>query len=327
VAERVAGSLAEPFHIQGQVLHVGASIGIAMATDRSRSAQAIVRDADQTMYLAKRRGSRWEVYHPDQQVVTTTRIDLEGELRQALDREELRLFYQPEIDVHDGSVVAVEALLRWQHPERGLLGPAEFVPFAEQNGLIVPIGEWVLAECCGQLARWRERGACGPELSANVNLSAYQLLDGALPTTVQRVLKGTGIESDALCLELTETAFVEDLETSVAALDALHELGVSLSLDDFGTGYSSLWVLDRYPLDNLKIDRSFVARLDSGERARRLFTAVVGVAQALGLRSVAEGVETREQLDTITDMGCDSAQGFFLSRPREPEVIEPLLQV
>jgi EAL domain-containing protein (putative c-di-GMP-specific phosphodiesterase class I) len=259
--------------------------------------------------------------------VATSRIGLEGELRQALDRRELRLFYQPEIDVHDGSVVAVEALLRWQHPERGLLGPVEFVPFAEQNRLIVPIGEWVLAESCGQLARWRERGACGSKMRVNVNLSACQLLNGDLAATVQRVLEATGVEPGALCLELTETAFVEDLETSVATLHALHELGVSLSLDDFGTGYSSLSVLDRYPLDNIKIDRSFVARLDSGDRARRLFTAVVGVAQALGLRSVAEGVETRAQLDSITDMGCDSAQGFFLSRPREPEVIEPLLRV
>ena len=327
VAERIAGSLAEPFYIQGQVLYVGASMGIALATDRSRPPQAILRDADQTMYLAKRRGTRWELYQPDQQLVATSRIGLEGELRQALDRRELRLFYQPEIDVHDGSVVAVEALLRWQHPERGLLGPVEFVPFAEQNRLIVPIGEWVLAESCGQLARWRERGACGSQMRVNVNLSACQLLDGDLAATVQRVLEETGIEPDALCLELTETAFVEDLDRSVATLHALHELGVSLSLDDFGTGYSSLSVLDRYPLDNIKIDRSFVARLDSGERARRLFTAVVGVAQALGLRSVAEGVETRAQLDTITDMGCDSAQGFFLSRPREPEVIEPLLRV
>jgi diguanylate cyclase len=327
VAERIAGSLAEPFHIQGQVLYVGVSIGIALATDRSRPPQTIVRDADQTMYVAKRRGTRWELYQPDQQVVATSRIGLEGELRQALDRRELRLFYQPEIDVHDGSVVAVEALLRWRHPERGLLGPVEFVPFAEQNRLIVPIGEWVLAESCGQLARWRERGACGPKMRVNVNLSACQLLDGDLAATVQRALEETGIEPEALCLELTETAFVEDLDTSVATLHALHELGVSLSLDDFGTGYSSLSVLDRYPLDNIKIDRSFVARLDSGDRARRLFTAVVGVAQALGLRSVAEGVETRVQLDTITDMGCDSAQGFFLSRPREPEVIEPLLRV
>jgi EAL domain-containing protein (putative c-di-GMP-specific phosphodiesterase class I) len=223
--------------------------------------------------------------------------------------------------------VAVEALLRWQHPDRGLLSPSEFIPFAEQNGLIAPVGEWVLARSCHQLARWREDGVCGRGLSANVNLSACQLLDDDLPDTVCRVLEETGLEPSALCLELTETAFVGDLETSVAALDALHRLGVSLSLDDFGTGYSSLSVLDRYPLDKLKIDRSFVARLESGERARRLFAAVVGMAQALGLRSVAEGVETREQLDMIAAMGCDSAQGFFLSRPCEPELIEALLHV
>ncbi|MDQ5834565.1 MAG: EAL domain-containing protein [Actinomycetota bacterium] len=327
VAERIAGSLAEPFEIAGQQLYVGASIGIAVAADRSRPPEAIVRDADQTMYVAKRRGSRWELFHPDQEVITTSRLGLEGELRLALERDELRLYYQPEIDVQGGGVIAVEALLRWQHPERGLLAPGEFIPLAEESGLIVPIGEWVLAESCGQLARWRATGACGPALSANVNLSACQLLDSDLSATVEHVLEKTGLEPGALCLELTETAFVEDLDTSVAVLKALRELGVILSLDDFGTGYSSLSVLDRYPLDKLKIDRSFVARLDSGDRARRLFTAVVGVAQALGLSSVAEGVETREQLDTITDMGCDSAQGFFLSRPREPEVIEALLRL
>ncbi len=327
VAERIAGSLAEPFYLDGHQLHVGASIGIAVAADRSRPAEAIVRDADQTMYVAKRRGTRWELFHPDQEVVSASRPDLEGELRHALERDEFRLFYQPEIDVHGGGVVAVEALLRWHHPERGLLGPGEFIPFAEQSGLIVPIGEWVLGESCRQLARWRETGACGPHLSANVNLSARQLLDADLTATVRRALEESGIEAGALCLELTETSFVDDLETSVAALAALRELGVSLSLDDFGTGYSSLSVLDQYPLDKLKIDRSFVARLDSGERARRLFTAVVGVAQALGLHSVAEGIETREQLDSIIDMGCDSAQGFFLARPHEPELIEPLLRV
>ena len=327
VAGRIADSLAEPFHLAGRELYVGASIGIAVAEDRSRPAEEIVRDADQTMYMAKRRGSPCEVFHPDQQVVTSSRLALEGELGLALERDELRLVYQPEIDVQGGGVAAVEALLRWQHPERGLLAPGEFIPFAERSGLIVPIGEWVLAESCGQLARWRATGACGPELSANVNVSACQLSGSDLPATVERVLGQTGIEASALCLELTETAFVEDLEKSIAALDALRELGVTLSLDDFGTGYSSLSVLDRYPLDKLKIDRSFVARLDSGDRARRLFTAVVGVAQALGLHSVAEGVETREQLDTITDMGCDSAQGFFLSRPREPDVIEPLLRL
>jgi diguanylate cyclase len=327
VAERIAGSLAQPFRIDGHELHVGASTGIAIATDRSRPPEALVRDADQTMYLAKRRGSRWELYSPDQRVSIDTRLGLEAELRQALDRDELRLFYQPEVDVHEGTIVAVEALLRWEHPECGLLPPGDFIPFAEESGLIVPVGEWVLLESCRQLARWREAGICGATMSANVNLSARQLIDRDLPATVKRALEQSDVEPAALCLELTETAFVDDLEASVHALGELHRLGVRLSLDDFGTGYSSLSVLDRYPLDQLKIDRSFVARLASGERARRLFSSVVGVAHALGLQSVAEGVETRDQLDTITDMGCYSAQGFFLSRPGEPDVIEALLRL
>jgi diguanylate cyclase len=327
VAERIAARLAEPFEIDGRDLEVGASIGIAVAADRARPPEAVVRDADQAMYAAKRRGSRLELLDPSERVVAVARRGLGGELRRALESDELRLFYQPEIDLQGGGVVAVEALLRWQHPERGLLSPNEFIPFAEQNGLIGLVGEWVLARSCRQLARWREDGVCGAGLSANVNLSACQLLDDDLADTVCRVLEETGLEPSALCLELTETAFVGDLETSVAALHALHRLGVTLSLDDFGTGYSSLSVLDRYPLDKLKIDRSFVARLESGERARRLFAAVVGMARALALRSVAEGVETREQLDMIAAMGCDSAQGFFLSHPREPELIEPLLRV
>jgi diguanylate cyclase (GGDEF)-like protein len=327
VAERIAAKLAEPFEIDGYEVHVGASLGIAVAADRTRSPEAIVRAADQAMYVAKRRGSRLELFDREQRVVAVARRGFEGELRQALEGDELRLFYQPEVDLHGGAVVAVEALLRWQHPERGLLGPGEFIPFAEQNGLIAPVGEWVLTESCRQLARWREAGVCGPGLSVNVNLSACQLIDDDLPDTVRRVLEETGIEASALCLELTETAFVDDVDTSVAALGALHRLGVSLSLDDFGTGYSSLSVLDRYPLDKLKIDRSFVARLNSGERARRLFTAVVGVAQALGLRSVAEGVETRQQLDAVTAMGCDSAQGFYLSRPCEPDRMGNVLRV
>jgi diguanylate cyclase (GGDEF)-like protein len=325
VAERIAGALAEPFHVEGHELYVGASIGITTAGDRSRTPDELIRDADQTMYLAKRRASRWEVFDPNGGADAGGKLGLDSELRRALECEELRLYYQPEMDVASSLVVGVEALLRWEHPERGLLPPGEFIPFAEESGLILPVGEWVLGEACRQLARWRGAGVCGPELVANVNLSARQLADRDLPDTVARILSETGLEPSALCLELTETAFVEDLDRSVELLAALRELGVTLSLDDFGTGYSSLSVLDRYPLDKLKIDRSFVARLDSGERARRLFAAVVGVAQALGLRSVAEGIETQEQLDTIAAMGCDSAQGFYLSRPQEPRALETLL--
>ena len=326
VAERIGVALAAPFHIARRELHIGASIGIAMASDRSRPAEGLVRDADQTMYAAKRRGTSWELFDPDSRVPVTASLGLEGELRYALERDELRLHYQPEIDVHTFGVVAVEALLRWEHPDRGLLPPGEFIPFAEASGLIVPIGEWVLAEACRQLARWREAGDCEASLTVNVNLSAPQLADRHLPGRVKRILGETGVEASALCLELTETAFVGDLEAAGEALGSLRALGVMLSLDDFGTGYSSLSVLDRYPLDNLKIDRSFVARLDSGERARRLFTAVVGVAGALGLRCVAEGIETEEQLRLITAAGCDAAQGFFLSRPLKPDAMAKMLR-
>jgi diguanylate cyclase (GGDEF)-like protein len=325
VAERIAGALAEPFEVDGREVLVGASIGIALAGDGSHTAETLVRDADQTMHRAKERGSRWELFDPETLERANSRLSVESELHRALARRELRVYYQPEVDLRTGRVLGVESLVRWQHPERGMLPPGEFIPFAEESGLIVEIGEWVIEEACTQLARWRALGVCDSSLTVNVNLSARQLSEPNLAATVARILDSTGVPPANLCLELTETAVVSDVDRAAEVLDGLKRVGVTLSLDDFGTGYSSLSVLDRYPLDTIKIDRSFVRRLGSGERADRLFTAIVGVAHALKLRTVAEGVETREQLAHVARVGCDTAQGFYLARPEDPGVVGELL--
>jgi EAL domain-containing protein (putative c-di-GMP-specific phosphodiesterase class I) len=279
------------------------------------------------MYRAKKRGSRYELPDAAASARMARRLDLETELRDAFEREELRLHFQPEIDLARKTIFSAEALLRWQHPDRGLVPPAEFVPEAEESGLIVPIGEWVLRGACQQLATWRAAGICAPNMTVSVNLSPRQLFDPGLVLAIEKALGESGVPASALCLELTESAVAGDPGDLVERLRELKRMGMSLSLDDFGTGLSSLSAVDRYPLDMLKIDRSFVGRLDGGGlRARRLFSVVVGVAHAVGLRAVAEGVETREQLESVAHLGCDAAQGFYLCRPGTADTIAPSLR-
>jgi Amt family ammonium transporter len=283
----------------------------------------LIRDADQAMYEAKRTRNRYRVAEDGPSVTSNGGLLVENDLHQAVEREELRLYYQPELDLVSKTIFGVEALLRWQHPERGLLAPADFLQAAEDTGLIVPIGEWVLSAACKQLASWFSEGVCAPELTVSVNLSLRQLCDDRLIDSVERAIKAAGIPASSLCLEITEAAVAADAERAVEQLEALKRLGVSLSLDDFGVGVSSLSVLDSYPVDMLKIDRSFVQRLGSGLRQQRLFASIVDLARSLGLRPVAEGVETREQLEEIAHLGCDAAQGFYLSRPGVAALIGP----
>ena len=323
VAERLSGGLTDPFRVEGHEIYVGASIGIALAGDRSVTPEALIRDADQAMYQAKRANSRYRVTEGGTSRMAAPQLHIENDLHRALDREELRLYYQPEVDLEQRIIFGVEGLLRWQHPERGMLAPADFMPAAENTGLIIPIGEWVLSTACQQLARWRGEGLCTPELSMSVNLSLRQLCDEGLVDAVSSAIREADIPPSAICLEITEAAVAADAVNAVEQLEALKALGVSISLDDFGVGVSSLSVLDRYPLDMLKIDRSFVQRLDTGLRPERLFAAIVGVAHSLGLRAVAEGVETGEQLEQISRIGCDAAQGFYLSRPGAAALIGP----
>lgn len=315
VAERLSAGLVEPFAVDGQELYVGASLGIALAGEVANDAKSLLRAADRAMYQAKRYGTRYEVSREATVERPTERLSLETQLHRALEREELRLVYQPEIDLRDQRILGVEALIRWQHPERGLVAPAEFLPLAEETGLIVPMGEWTIHEAVRQLGRWREAGLCHPDMQMSVNLSMRQLVDRELIARVESALRDAQVPARALCFEVTESVVAADPQQAGERLEALRALGVSLSLDDFGTGLSTLSVLDRYPLDTLKIDRSFVARFEAGLRAKRIFAAVLGVARAAGLTAVAEGVETRTQLEEVARMGCDAVQGFFLSRP------------
>jgi EAL domain-containing protein (putative c-di-GMP-specific phosphodiesterase class I) len=245
------------------------------------------------------------------------RLETASDLRRALDREELRLFYQPQVELPSGRVDGVEALLRWEHPERGLVGPDDFIPLAEETGLIVPIGQWVLETACRQAARW-------DPLVVSVNLSPRQLCEPGLPDGVRRALEHARLPASRLCLELTESTIAGRSDGMIEMLKALKEVGVGLSLDDFGTGYSSLSALDEYPVDAVKVDRSFVGRLDDPER-RDVFAAVLAVAHALRLKAVAEGVEEARQLSVVRRLGCDAAQGNLFAPAGPVKAIEPLL--
>ena len=327
IAERVQDCFASPFVLGGTEHFISASIGVAVRTTGEDGPEELIRDADAAMYHAKQRGrARYEVFDATMRSSALDRLRIEGELRQALDRDELRLHYQPVISLRTGEIVAVEALVRWQHPERGLLGPGEFVPVAEESGLIVPLGKWVLREAVRMAAHWR---ALRPEpavpLVVSVNLSARQMGEPDLVATVAETLRECEVDPRQLALEITESLLVEDPLASAETLGALQELGVKLVLDDFGTGYSSLGYVKHFPLDFLKLDRSFVAELGEGERDAAIVGAVVEMSRALEARVVAEGIETEGQLERIIALGCDLGQGFYFARPLPPERIDEVL--
>ena len=323
VAERISAGLAEAFDLDGEPVLASASVGIAFAGTRTSTPEALIRQADRAMYRAKKAHRRYELAAVEPVSATPGPVPVELQLEQALENEELVLHYQPEFDLSANEIFSAEALLRWRHPERGLVAPDQFIPAAEHSGLIVPIGEWVLDEACRQLVEWRRHDICAPGMSMSVNLSRRQLADPDLAEKVETVLARSGVAPQDVCFEVTESGVADEPEVALRRLAELKELGVELSLDDFGTGLSSLAVLDAYPLDMLKIDRSFVASLGQGMRPQRLFAAIVGVAHALGLRAVAEGIETQDQLDTVARIGCDAVQGFHLCRPGAADVIAP----
>jgi diguanylate cyclase (GGDEF)-like protein len=326
IAKRLEDGVAQPFAIDGHEIFIGASIGIAFAGHPSERPDELIRNADQTMYRAKQRSTGFELFDQEMHARAMHRMETENELHRALDRGELALVYQPEVHLPSGDIFAVEALLRWHHPERGVLEPREFIPLAEETGLIVPIGEWVLEEACGQLARWREQIPSADALVMSVNLSPRQLAHPGLVETVAATLEATGVDPSRLSLEVTERTVAGDPERAGAVLDALKVLGVALSIDDFGTGYSSLTALDRFPMDVLKIDRSFVERLGEGPERRAIFAASLRVAEALHLTAVAEGVEEPEQLRELEELGCAAAQGYYFARPGSGETVGELLR-
>jgi diguanylate cyclase (GGDEF)-like protein len=320
-AERLGALLRAPVPVDGRAHVLTVSIGVCVTTDPDRSPEDLVRDADTAMYRAKEHGrDRCELFGAEMLADVTRRLEVEAGLRGALARGELRLHYQPEVDLGSGRVHAVEALLRWQHPEEGLLAPAEFMAIAEDSGLIVPIGAWVIGEACRQAAAW---SAC--PVTMRVNLSARQLRDPAFLDVVADALRGSGFPPDRLCLELTESMLMQDVEHSGAVLSKLRAIGVRLALDDFGTGYSSLAYLRHLRVDRLKVDRSFMPELAERPAEQTIVAAIVGMARGLGIPVTAEGIETAEQLELVRALGCDAAQGFLLARPAAPEDVAGLL--
>jgi diguanylate cyclase (GGDEF)-like protein/PAS domain S-box-containing protein len=326
ICERIAEALQPPFVLDGEQRFLTASIGLTVTGPREAGASELLRDADAAMYRAKEQGkSRCSVFDEELREHAIERLDLESGLRHALEREELRLVYQPEVDLASGRIVAVEALLRWAHPVHGIVSPAKFIPIAEQSGLIVPIGAWVLQEACRTAAGWR-RVPAGRGLEVAVNLSPRQLGSVELLDVVSAALADADLEPSALCLEITETALMADVRSATETLQKLKALGVRLAIDDFGIGYSSLMHLKQLlPVDLLKIDKSFVDGVTETAEDHAIVEAVINLAAALGVDAIAEGVETSEQASALRLMSCGLAQGFHFARPVAADTIVELL--
>ena len=325
VATKILERFTEPFILNGHRLFASPSIGIAMFPGDGDDADSLLENADVAMYRAKQRGRRtFCSYDRSMNDHAHERLKLESQLHTAVERGELRLHYQPKIHLPTGRVMGMEALLRWEHPELGLLQPASFINLAEESGLIVPVGEWALGEACRQNQAWVEAGF--QPLSVAVNLSLRQFQQQRIGDVVARILRSTGLEPSLLELEVTESLVMQDPDDVCAELLDLKALGVKCSIDDFGTGYSGLSHLTVFPIDKLKIDRSFVATIKDGQPAP-IVVAVVALAHGLGLEVVAEGVETTEQLERLQQLGCDEMQGYLFSRPLTPERFEQLLML
>jgi diguanylate cyclase (GGDEF)-like protein len=325
MAERLLRVFDEPVFIDGVSVGTYASVGLAFGSD-AETAGELLRNADLAMYEAKRAGGACvAAYKPGLHTAVLRRTELEAELRVAITEEQFVLHYQPIVELSSGRIVGTEALVRWQHPTRGLLAPADFITPAEMSGLIVPLGAWVIRTACEQTARWQLEDPDGAPVSISVNLSPRQLADRGLVTTVAAALYDSGLDPASLCLEITEGSVIKDFEATIPTLQALRTLGVSLALDDFGTGYSSLSYLKKLPVNTVKIDRSFVGDLDDETRNSQIVLAIVELAHALGMSVTAEGAETASQLRTLTAMQCDLAQGFALGRPMPPCVVRHLL--
>jgi EAL domain-containing protein (putative c-di-GMP-specific phosphodiesterase class I) len=318
IARRIVEALSQPFRLQGQQLFVSASVGIAAYPDDGVDAATLLKNADTAMYGAKQNGrNNFQFYLAEMNANAALRLQTEHQLHLALERGEFELHYQPKVKLaggaSTGTVSGFEALLRWRHPERGLVAPYEFIGILEETGLILPVGEWVIAEVCRQLGAWSAGYPSVPPVA--INLSARQLGHAGLPETVRAIVEAAGVDPRLLEFELTESMLMADPEGAVRILHELKRQGMRLSVDDFGTGYSSLAYLKRFPLDALKIDRTFVRDLPGDSDDAAITKAVISLAHSLNLKVVAEGVETVGQLDALRAYGCDEVQGYYIGRP------------
>jgi diguanylate cyclase (GGDEF)-like protein/PAS domain S-box-containing protein len=323
-AQKVLDAVSRPYNIDGHELVSTPSVGIAVYPGDGADVDTLLRNADAAMYHAKENGrNNYQFFTQDMNARALERLSLERSLRRALERDELRLHYQPQYDISSGRVVGMEALIRWEHPEHGLMSPARFMPFAEESGLILPIGEWVLQEACRQNRAWQDAGL--PRLRVSVNISAVQFRQADFVHTVDRALGVSGLDARYLELEVTESAIMHDAEQVTESLRQLKGMRLELAIDDFGTGYSSLSYLKRFPIDRLKIDKSFVRDVTADTDDAAIIVAIIALTRNLGLRTIAEGVETSEQLDFLRQQGCHEAQGFLLSKPLPPPDCAALL--
>jgi diguanylate cyclase (GGDEF)-like protein/PAS domain S-box-containing protein len=326
LAGRICEAVGDNVEVGGRRMQVSVSVGIVLADAERTDPEAVLRDADAAMYRAKERGrARVELFDSSLRERVMERLDAEAALRLAIDRGELRLVFQPEVSLTDGTVVGVEALMRWQHPERGLLGPGAFLPMAEETGLIVPMGTWALEQACRHATMWRGSHRDAPPFVVWVNLSARQLCEPGLPDRVAEIVADTGADPTMVGIEITESVLMEDIDAVGAALHALEALGLKLAIDDFGTGFSSLSYLKQFPVHMLKVDQSFVAGLGQDDGDSAIVRAVIELAHSLGLTAVAEGVETAQQMAALRRLGCDAAQGYYFDRPGSPAAISALL--
>jgi EAL domain-containing protein (putative c-di-GMP-specific phosphodiesterase class I) len=325
VAQTLLSALSLPLEVDGQEHNVLASLGIALFPEDGKTLRELMSNADSAMYHAKRMGrGNYQFFTPEMNAAASARLALERDLRRALDQQEFELHYQPKVDVKSGQVLGMEALLRWRHPERGLVPPADFIPLAEEIGLITPIGAWVLKTACRQNREWQHLGL--PRLRVAVNLSAVQFRQQDLPEFVAGVLAETGLDPSCLELEVTESVVMHNAREAAQVLEKLHAQGIHISIDDFGTGYSSLSYLKQFRLDTLKIDRSFVRDISSDADDAAIVRSVIALAHSLRLGVIAEGVETREQLDYLEALDCDEYQGYLRSKPLAAEEFERFLR-
>ncbi len=325
IARSVLDGFAEPFLLDGHELFITPSLGIAVYPYDGGDPDLLLKNADSAMFRAKERGGNgYEFFTADMTARAAERLTLENSLRRALEREEFELHYQPQVDLLTGTVVGVEALVRWHNPDNGMVSPARFIPVAEETGLIEPLGEWVLATACRQARAWQEQGM--DPLRVAVNLSARQLRRATLDATVRAALEGAGLAAEWLELEITESAVMEDPEAAIALLARVKEMGVLIAVDDFGTGYSSLSQIKRFPLDKLKVDQSFVRDIAVDENDAQIAAAIIAMGRSLNLRVIAEGVETPEQLRFLLMRGCDEMQGYYFSRPLPVDALTDLLR-
>jgi len=324
-AQRLVEQLSAPYLLGKKDCHVTVSIGISTFPADGSDSQSLIKAADVAMYRAKETGrNNYQFYLPSMNIHTLERLELESDLRRALERGEFLLHYQPKVEVASGLITGVEALLRWKHPLRGLVPPLDFIPLAEETGLIVPIGEWVLATACARNKAWQGRGL--PKLSVAVNLSARQFADTMLLANLTRIIHDSGLDPSLLELEITESVVMSNAECAVSVLEKLKSTGVQIAIDDFGTGYSSLAYLKRFPIDILKIDRSFIRDIPADSGDMKITRAIIAMAHSLRLKVVAEGVETAEQLKFLRSQSCDAAQGYFLYRPLQEEELADVLK-